>query len=278
MVDRVRMLSEVIHERIVRKGMAKRTEESYRSWILRFVGFCGRQHPSNLGAADVERFLSHLAVVENVAPATQNQALAALLFLYRDVLLIDLPWLSGIERSKKPSRLPVVLSRKEVDSVLAELSGTSALVARLLYGSGLRLMEALRLRVKDVDFQMGQLTVRDGKGGKGRLTLLPTRVRPELANAIEACRVLHQMDLDAGFGEVWMPMAVGRKYPNAGREFGWQYVFPASRRSTDRDSGKHRRHHLDESAIQRAVKIAVLRAGIIKPASCHTLRHSFATH
>jgi integron integrase len=273
-----RRLSQAIIERIRRKGMAKRTEEVYVAWALRFVGFCGRRHPRELGAADVERFLSHLALERNVAASTQNQALAALLFLYREVLGTELPWLDGICRSKKPQRLPSVLSRHEVVSVLAQLAGRDALVAGLLYGSGLRLLEALRLRIKDVDLARRQLTIREAKGNKDRVSVLPEKLIAALTCAISMAREQHALDLAAGFGSVWLPDALARKYPNAACEVGWQYVFPAGRRSVDPRSGVIRRHHLDEGVIQKAVRAAVRAAGIHKPASCHTLRHSFATH
>lgn len=258
--------------------MARRTEEAYAGWALRFVGFCGRRNPRELGSADAERFLTHLVVERNVAAATQNQALAALLFLYREVVGVQLPWMDAIVRSKKPQRLPSVLSRSEVAALLAQLSGRDAVVAGLLYGSGLRVLEALRLRIKDVDLARRQLTIREAKGNKDRVTLLPEKLVRPLEAAIATARKVHEFDLAAGFGSVWLPDALALKYPSAGRELGWQYVFPASRRSMDPRSGLMRRHHLDEGVIQDAVHRAVRAAGIIRPASCHTLRHSFATH
>ena len=263
---------------MLRKGMARRSIDAYVGWVLRFVGFHGRRHPRELGAAEVEQFLTDLAVRLQVASATQNQALSALLFLYREVLGIDLPWLNGIVRSKRPVRLPVVLSRAEVRQVLELLDPRSRLVVSLFYGGGLRLLEALRLRVKDVDFGGSQLFIRDAKGGKDRRTLLPQSVHVDLRQAIAEARVLHQRDLEAGFGAVWLPMALARKYPAAATEFAWQYVLPSARRSRDPADGVERRHHLDESGIQAAVKRAVRLAGIAKPASCHSFRHSFATH
>lgn len=237
-------LSDAIRARIARKGMAKRTEEVYVDWALRFVRFHGRRHPRELGAAEVEQYLTHLAVVGQVAPGTQNQALAALLFLYREVLGIELPWLNDIHRSKKPRRLPVVLTRDEIQRLFAELNGRNALIAGLFYGSGLRLLDALRLRVKDVDFSASQLVIRDGKGGKDRVALLPLKLQPGLHAAIEDAREIHTRDLAAGFGVVWLPHALARKYVSASKDFGWQYVFPASRRSVDRRDGIERRHHL----------------------------------
>jgi integron integrase len=213
-----------------------------------------------------------------VAPATQNQALSALLFLYREVLGIELPWMDEIRRAKRPQRLPVVLSRAEVDAVLGELHGVPWLMASLLYGSGLRLMECVRLRVQDIDFDRHEITVRQGKGGKDRRTMLPARLAAPLQAQLEEAQRVHRRDLAAGFGEVWLPAALARKYKGAPREWAWQYAFPANRRSLDPRSGVTRRHHLDESVLQRAVKGAVRSAGIRKPATCHTLRHSFATH
>lgn len=231
-----------------------------------------------MGGAEVEAFLTSLAVRGNVSASTQNQALAALLFLYREVLGQDLPWMSDIRRAKKPRRLPVVLSREEVAAVLGELSGVHWLMASLLYGSGLRLMECVRLRVKDVDFSRSELTVRGGKGGRDRRTMLPQRLFAPLRVQLDEARRLHGRDLEAGYGAVWLPAALAVKYPNAAREPGWQYVFPSSRRSVDPRSGMTRRHHRDEKGLQRAFKLAVRSTGIVKPATCHTLRHSFATH
>mgnify|MGYP000352284470 CR=1 FL=1 len=278
MVEQVRRLSDAIRERVMRRGMAKRTEEVYVSWALRFVGFHGRRHPREMGAAEVEAFLSHLAVEGKVAASTQNQAMAALLFLYREVLGMDLSWLVNVQRSKKPVRLPVVLTREEVQRLLVAMTGREALIAGLLYGAGLRLLEAMRLRVKDIDFSGSQLVVREGKGGKDRISLLPVSLQPGLLAMVEQAREIHARDVAAGFGAVWLPQALGRKFTGAATEFGWQYVFPASRRSIDRRDGVERRHHLDEGVVQAAVKAAVRDAKIAKPASCHTLRHSFATH
>jgi integron integrase len=261
-----------------RLGMALRTEQAYVGWIRRFILANGKRHPRSMGALEVEAFLTRLATQGRVAASTQNQALSALLFLYREVLGIDLPWMEEIRRAKRPNRLPVVLTREEVQALLGELDGVHWLMASLLYGTGLRLMECVRLRVKDVDFGRGELIVRQGKGGKDRRTMLPTRLRDPLRAQLRETQRIHQRDLAAGFGEVWLPDALERKYVGAAREWGWQYVFPARRRSADPRSGVVRRHHHEESLLQRAVKSAVRRAGIAKPATCHTLRHSFATH
>lgn len=272
-----RLLDEV-RGRMRRLGLAKRTEEAYVGWIRRFILANGKRHPREMGAREVEAFLTRLATRDKVAASTQNQALAALLFLYREVLGEQLPWMENIRRAKRPERLPVVLTRAEVAALLGELSGRAWLMAALLYGSGLRLMECVRLRIKDVDCERRELIVRDGKGGKDRRTMLPAAlVEPLRAQMAEARRV-HAADLAAGFGAVWLPDALARKYPNASREPGWQYVFPARERSRDPRDGQIRRHHVDEQALQRAMKAAVRRAGLAKPASCHTLRHSFATH
>ncbi|MFT4179675.1 MAG: integron integrase [Thermomonas sp.] len=255
-----------------------RTEQAYLAWIRRFVEENGRRHPRTLGGAEVEAFLSGLAVQGHVAASTQNQALSALLFLYRQVLGVDLPWMESVTRARRSRRLPVVLSRAEVLRLLAQMEGRSALLARLLYGTGMRLLEGVRLRVKDVDLERGEIVVRDGKGAKDRRTMLPQALAAPLRMEIERARALHMADLDAGFGEVWLPNALARKYRGAGREFGWQYVFPALRRSVDPRDDRERRHHFDESVLARAIKRARVAAGIDKPATAHTLRHSFATH
>jgi integron integrase len=260
------------------KHYSLRTEKAYVDWIRRFILFHGKRHPREMGAEEVVAFLSHLAVERTVAASTQNQALAALLFLYREVLEVDLPWLHGLERAKRPQRLPTVLTARETGAVLDRLDGTLALLARLLYGTGMRLMEGVRLRVKDVDFAMRQITVRDGKGGKDRVTMLPAALAEPLAAHLQRVRALHAADLAEGGGEVWLPDALAVKYPNAAKEWGWQYVFPARSLSVDPRSGARRRHHLDEKALQRAVKKAAGEAGLAKPVSPHTLRHSFATH
>jgi integron integrase len=261
-----------------RLGMSIRTEDAYVGWVRRFILANGKRHPRDMGAREVEAFLTDLATRGHVSASTQNQALSALLFLYREVLQLELPWLQDIRRAKRPKRLPVVLSREEVTAMLSEMSGMTWLMASLLYGAGLRLMECVRLRVQDVDFARREITVRRGKGGKDRRTMLPAMSMDALQGQLAETRRVHLRDLAAGFGEVWLPDALARKYPHAVREWGWQYVFPASTRSTDPRSGITRRHHLDETVLQRAVKRAVRRARIAKPATCHTLRHSFATH
>ena len=257
---------------------SRRTETAYVGWVARFVRFHGLRHPRELDAGHVEAFLSELAVRGRVSAATQNQARAALVFLYREVLGAPIEAMGEVVRAKRPERLPVVLTRAEVRSVLRRLDGQPRLVALLLYGAGLRLLEALCLRIKDVDFGAGQLLVRHGKGGKDRVTMLPQSAAAPLARHLEAVRRVHTRDLARGGGRVVLPGALERKYPAAGQEWGWQWVFPASSRYVDRVTGERHRHHLHESAVQRAVRTAVLRAGIGKPATCHTFRHSFATH
>jgi len=271
-------LLDQVRERMRRLGMSKRSEEAYVGWVRRFILANGKRHPAELGAPEIERFLTALAVHGQVAAATQNQALSALLFLYRQVLGVELPWLNGIERAKRPQRLPVVLTRAEVTALLGELTGLHWLMGNLLYGTGMRLMECVRLRAKDVDFERGEILVRQGKGAKDRRTMLPRSLaEPLRAQLAEAARI-HQRDRAAGFGRVWMPDALARKFPGAAADWGWQYAFPATTRSSDPRDGVERRHHVDESGLQRAIKAARDRAGIIKPATCHTLRHSFATH
>jgi integron integrase len=275
--DKPRLLDQV-RQQIRLRNYSIRTESVYSEWVKRYIRFHKYRHPLEMGAAEVEAFLSHLAVARNVAAATQNQALAALLFLYREVLKVELPWLEGVVRAKKPLHLPVVLTREEVARVLGEMSGVQALVANLLYGAGLRLLEALRLRVKDLEFSRGEILVRDGKGQKDRVTMLPRSLVPGLQQQLQAVRVLHEQDLAEGFGRANLPFALARKYPGAAAEWGWQFVFPSANRSQDpRGSGIYR-HHLHEKTIQRAVREAVRRAQIVKPATPHTFRHSFATH
>lgn len=271
-------LLETLREVIRTRHYSIRTEAAYVQWVRRYLQFHGGRHPAGLGAAELEAFLTHLAVGRDVAASTQNQALSALLFLYREVLHQDLPWLTEVTRAKKPRRLPVVLTPEEVQQVLAALPGTHALMARLLYGSGLRLMECVRLRVKDVDFSRHEILVREAKGNKDRVTMLPQAVVEPLQRHLQRVRLLHEEDLLAGLGEVWLPHALAQKKPNAPREWGWQYVFPSARLSVDPRSGVVRRHHVDEKSLQRAIKKALAQADIAKPATTHTLRHSFATH
>lgn len=255
-----------------------RTEEAYLKWIREFIVFHRKRHPALMGATEISRFLSHLARERNVAASTQNQALSALLFLYRQVLNEPIEWVDNVERAKKPQRLPVVFRREEVRTLLSHLRGEMWLMASLLYGSGLRLMECLRLRVKDVDFPRLQITVREGKGNKDRVTVLPSSLSEPLQKHLVRVKAMHEADLREGFGRVYLPFALARKYPNAEKEWGWQYVFPASKRSVDPRTGNIQRHHLAETTLQKAVKEAIRRAGIHSPSSCHTLRHSFATH
>jgi len=271
-------LLDQVRDKLRVKHYSIRTEQSYVDWINRYILFHGKRHPKDLGARDLEAFLTHLAVAGKVAAATQNQAKSALLFLYREVLEIALPWLDNVTQAKAPKRLPVVLTVKEVQAVMAGMSGTHALIARLLYGSGMRLMEAVRLRVKDVEFSRREILIREGKGFKDRVKMLPDAVIEPLLRHLEKVKMLHEEDLALGHGEVYLPYALDKKYPNAGREWGWQYVFPSRNLSVDPRSGKQRRHHVDEKGVQRAMKQAVQDAGLVKSATPHTLRHSFATH
>jgi integron integrase len=255
-----------------------RTEQQYLFWVRRFILFHGKRHPADMAAAEVEAFLSHLAVARQVSASTQNQALAALLFLYQRVLQVELPWLDGIVRAKQSRYLPVVLTPGEVKDVLSQLQGEYWLIGSLLYGAGLRLREALTLRVKDVQFEYRQLIVRSGKGGRDRSAILPETLVAPLQQHLGTVKARHEFALRNGFAGVELPYALERKYPNAHLEWGWQYVFPAKRPSRDPRSGAWRRHHVCADSVQRQVKAAVKAAGIAKPASCHTFRHSFATH
>jgi integron integrase len=250
-----------------------RTERSYVDWVRRFIVFHGRRHPDQLGAAEVQAFLTHLAVERSVSSSTQNQAKAALLFLYREVLGLQLPWLDEVIGAKLSRRLPVVLTPSEVRGLLAELSGTVGLVSSLLYGTGMRLLEALRLRVKDIEFERREIVVRDGKGAKDRVTVLPENLVIPLQAHLALVRKLHLRDLQAGRGDVRLPDALEIKYPNAPRQWGWQWVFPSTTRSTDPRSGAEHRHHLHENSVQRAIALAARRAGIVTPCSPHVLRH-----
>lgn len=272
------MLLEVVRERIQAKHYSRRTEEAYTNWIKKFVAFHHKQHPRDMGASEVEAFLTDLAVNGKVSASTQTQALSALLFLYRDVLGIDLPWMDGLVRAKPSQRVPMVLSVNEIHRLMANLEGMYSLMARLIYGSGMRLMECVRLRVKDVDFDRLEVTVREGKGRKDRVTMLPQSLVPELQAHLKKVQVLFDMDRKDDIPGVEMPDALAKKYPNAGKEWGWFWVFPASGLSDDPRTGIHRRHHIYEQNIQRAIRVGVKKAGIAKPATTHTLRHSFATH
>lgn len=271
LLDEVRTVARLRH-------LSYRTEESYVSVIRRFILFHAKRHPREMGVVEIRAFLAHMALEGNVAASTQNVALHALAFLYRDVLGVELPEIGEVERARGPKKVPVVLTRDEVQRVLAGLRGHHALMARLLYGSGLRLMECLRLRVKDLDFGYREVLVVSGKGDKDRRTILPGSLVAPLRTHLQEVQAIHREDLAAGFGAVYLPYALARKYPGAEREWGWQYVFPAARRSLDPREGSERRHHADETGLQRAVKASIKAAGIVKRASCHTFRHSFATH
>ena len=267
-----------VRERIRVLHYSRSTETTYLYWIRFFILHNNKRHPRDMGAAEVEAFLSHLATQREVAAGTQNQAMHAILFLYKQVLGINLPWLDGITRAKPSQRLPVVLTQDETRRLLAQTRGVPGLIVKLLYGTGMRLMEALRLRVKDVDFEHHQITIRGGKGDKDRVTMLPASIVPELRACIEQRQRMHHIDLATGMADVELPHALERKYPNAGKEWGWQYIFAAAGYSADPRSGVIRRHHISEKTIQRHVKDCAQRANLNKPAHPHTLRHSFATH
>ena len=271
LLDRVRQTLRARH-------YSRRTERAYVFWIKRYIFFHGKRHPAEMGAPEVTTFLTALAVRHHVAASTQNQALCALLFLYREVLRVELPWLDGLVRAKRPQHLPVVLTVAEVQAVLSRIHGVPRLMALLLYGAGLRLLECCRLRVQDVDFAKNQIIIRNGKGGKDRVTMLPAAVKTALTRHLVRVREQHERDLRQGAGWVELPWALARKFPQAGREWAWQWVFPATRTYVDPETGRRRRHHLHESVLQRAVKDAVRAAGLAKRATCHTFRHSFATH
>lgn len=272
-------LMTVMRERLRLKHYSIRTEKSYVAWVRRYIHFHDKRHPREMGKVEIEAFLSSLAVDRNVAAATQNQALSAILFLYREVLDLPLPWLDDVVRARKPARLPVVLTRKEVAALRAQIADPQiSLIVDLLYGGGLRVMEAVRLRIKDVELERGEILVRDGKGGKDRITMLPERLNAAMTSQVAIARSVHEADLRAGHGRVWLPNALAVKYPGAATALGWQYLFPAARLSVDPRSGNTGRHHVDEKLVQRAVKRAADAAGIHKPATPHTLRHSFATH
>ena len=273
-----RGLLEVAREKMRTRHLAYRTEQAYLQWIRRFIVFHQRRHPRELGAAEVERFLTHLAVDRKVSASTQNQALQAVLFLYREVLAVDLPWLENVTRAARPQRLPVVLSHAEVRSLLAALEGTPWLVANLLYGSGLRLLEALRLRVKDLALDRGELIIREAKGGKDRVTMLPAALIIPIRGHLVRLRAWFEEQRKRRMPGVSLPQALSRKYPAASTQWSWQYVFPSSGLCRDPYTGRPVRQHLHEKTVQRAVQLAVRKAGLSQPASCHTLRHCFATH
>jgi len=260
------------------RHLSLRTEETYRSWIKRFILFHGKRHPRDLDAAAVRAYLTHLAVNGNVSASTQNQAFNALLFLYKQVLNLESPDIQGVQRARQSRKLPVVFTRAEATALIAQLRGPNRLIAGLLYSSGLRIMEAVRLRVKDVDFAYSAIKVRDGKGEHDRVTMLPRTLQNVLRRQIAAVQELHNADLKRGYGAVHLPYAIERKYKNAAKDFAWQYVFPAAGLSTDPRSGIVRRHHVGEQTVQRAVRSALISAGIRKNGSCHSFRHSFATH
>jgi integron integrase len=277
-MERPQGLLAVAREKMRTRHLALRTEQAYLQWLRRYVEFHNRKHPRVLGPREIEQFLTHLAVHRKVSAATQNQALQALLFLYRQVLQIELPWLDNVTRASQPRRLPVVLSRAEVRALLAQLQGTPWLVASLLYGSGLRLMEGLRLRVKDLALQRGEVIVREGKGGRDRVTMLPATLDLPLRAHLGRLRTWFEEERRRQQPGVTLPFALARKYPQAGTQWGWQYLFPAPSLCRDPWSGLAVRHHLHEKRVQRAMQAAVFGAGITRPASCHTLRHCFATH
>jgi len=277
MTPKPKRILDQLQDAVRLKHYSIRTEEAYLDWAKRFILFHDKRHPADMAGPEVESFLTHLAVDQNVAASTQNQALSALLFLYREVLHQDIGSIQAL-RARRPQRIPSVLSKQEALAVLACLSGVHQRMAQLLYGGGLRLLECARLRVKDLDFEYRQITVRDGKGHKDRVTILPETVIPELRRHLRHVKLCHEDDLAEGFGDVYLPYALDRKYCHASRDWIWQFVFPAPKRSLDPRSKKLRRHHLDPSTLQKAVKVAARRAGIEKRVTCHTFRHSFATH
>ncbi|GAK50675.1 integron integrase [Candidatus Moduliflexus flocculans] len=271
-------LLDVVRDKLRLKHYSIRTEDAYVDWIRRFIIFHKNRHPKEMGIPEIEAYLTHLAVKHNVAASTQNQAFSALLFLYRDVLEIELDGRIDAMRAKKPQRLPTVLTPDEVRRVIANLDGVHRLIAQILYGSGLRLLECLRLRVKDLDFARYEITIRQGKGFKDRRTMLPRTLVAPLQTHLDTVRTLYEADLRDGLCNVYLPFALAQKYPTAPREWLWQYVFPAANHSKDQRTGLIRRHHLDESSIQKAVRHAAQQTDIDKHVTCHTFRHSFATH
>lgn len=271
-------LLDSVRESIRLKHYSIRTEEAYVGWIRRYVFFHNKTHPSELSEVHIREFLSHLAIKQNVAASTQNQAFNAIIYLYKQVLKIDLDDIGIVERAKRNRKIPVVFSSTEAKNVLKNMSGVNKLMASLLYGTGMRLMECVRLRIKDVDFSNNRIIVRDGKGSKDRVTILPEKLIDILKLQIKRVELQHQQDLSDGFGTVYLPNALSKKHPSAEKSFGWQYFFPSSRNSKDPRSNKIHRHHINESVLQKAVKIAINKIKFVQPASCHTFRHSFATH
>ncbi|MEA3476455.1 MAG: integron integrase [Candidatus Cloacimonadota bacterium] len=271
-------LLDMVRNQIRLKHYSIRTEEAYVIWIKKFIFFHNKRHPKDMSEEEVKEFLTYLAVDKKVSASTQNQALSALLFLYKNVLKKELKFIKNTVSAKRHRHIPVVFSREEIEKIFYYLKETNWLIANLLYGSGLRLMESIRLRIQDIDFDYNQIIVRSGKGEKDRKTMLPLSLKMHLRNQIDKVKIIHSEDIRDGYGDVFLPYALSRKYPNASKEFGWQWIFPASKRSIDPRSGIIRRHHISETVLQRAVKKAVKKTGITKPASCHTFRHSFATH
>lgn len=267
-----------LREALISRHYSRRTEQTYCYWVRRYIFFHRVRHPAEMGAPEINAFLTHLAVKGNVSASTQNQALAALLFLYRQVLGRRIGELGEVVRARKPRRLPVVMTRDEVKMLIDHLTGDKQLMASLLYGAGLRLTECLNLRVHDIDFARDEITIRDGKGGKDRVTMLPGSIRKPLQEHLQWVRRIHERDLAEGWGRVLMPFALARKYPNASAEWGWQWVFPQENRWKNRKTGEEGRHYVHETILQRAVKEAARKAGIVKCVSCHSFRHAFATH
>jgi len=276
--DRKPKLLDRLREALRSRHYSRRTEETYCLWVRRFIYFHKIRHPAEMAEPEINAFLTHLAVKDRVSASTQTQALSALVFLYRNVLKREIGELEGLIRARKPKRLPVVFTKDEVRAVIAKLEGQYRLTAGLMYGAGLRLMECLRLRVQDLEFSANQITIRDGKGAKDRITMLPQGVKAPLMEHLKSVRMIHERDLKEGWGRVFLPDALARKYPNAAAEWGWQWVFPQEKRWKNARTGEQGRHHVDESIVQKAVKAAVGKAEIAKHGTCHTFRHSFATH
>jgi integron integrase len=267
-----------VRESLRSRHYSRRTEESYVAWIRKYILFHNKRHPKEMGEKEINEFLTHLALKVKVSASTQNQALSAILFLYRYVLKKELGDFGEIVRARRPKRLPVVMTKEEVKQVISHLKGDLKLMASLIYGAGLRVTECLQLRVQDIDFSGNQIMIRSGKGDKDRLTMLPENLKKPLSDHLHKVKQIHQKDIQDGFGYVELPNALEKKYPNAEKEWRWQFVFPQENRWIDKQTKKQGRHHIDESIIQKAVKVAVTKSGIAKHATCHTFRHSFATH